>query len=167
MADDSRSPWRQPMVWLVIAVPAASIVAGVGLIVAASRSSGSDDAVRDPVRRTAQVQQSYLGADELASRRRLGAVLRVDRGFIEIVPTTGDFDRDAPLELALGHPVRATGDAVLRAQPSANGWRATHALDGSHDWTLTLTGEAGRWRLVGRLPKGQRAAHLAPSLPAR
>ena len=37
-----RSPWREPMVWLVIGLPLASVVAGVGLVIVASRSGSSD-----------------------------------------------------------------------------------------------------------------------------
>src|SRR3546814_13265794 len=48
--------------------------------------------------------------------------------------------------------------------PDALGWHAELALDASHDWNLQLGDEAGTWRLRGRLPRGQHAAHLGPAL---
>ena len=50
-----RPPWKEPMVWLVVAIPAASVLASVALLVTAARSSGNNDVVADPVRRTAQI----------------------------------------------------------------------------------------------------------------
>src|SRR3546814_14371009 len=48
--------------------------------------------------------------------------------------------------------------------PDALGWHAELALDASHDWNLQLGDEAGTWRLRGRLPRGQHAAHLGAAL---
>jgi len=51
------------MVWLVFAIPAASVVAAFALLAAAARSSGTDDLVADKVQRTAQLQVADLGPD--------------------------------------------------------------------------------------------------------
>ena len=61
-----RGAWREPMVWLVFAIPAVAIVFTVALLAYASRSSGTDDAVADKVQRTAQVQVADLGPDATA-----------------------------------------------------------------------------------------------------
>jgi len=40
------------------------------------------------------------------------------------------------------------------------------AASAVHDWKLQLSDADERWRLRGRLPKGQQAAHLEPALQA-
>ena len=151
------------MVWLVVALPLASVVAGIALLVVAARSGGTD-AVADPVQRTAQIQVTDLGPDALARQLRLTAILRTDTNLIEVLPVTGAFQRDAPLRLALHHPARADADRALLLQPTERGWSAVASVDGSHDWNARIAPEGGAWRLQGRLPMGQRAAHLQSSL---
>lgn len=163
---EARSPWREPMVWLVAALPLASVVAGISLLVISARS-GSIDAVADPVQRMAQIQVSDLGPDERARTLQLSAIVRLGAGTIEILPVTGDFDRSAPLRIALRHPVLASADREALLQPGELGWRGEISLDGSHDWSLQVTAADGHWRLRGRLLKGQLAAHLKPALESR
>jgi hypothetical protein len=161
MAD--RHPLREPMMWLVIALPIVAVVAGVTLIVVSVRS-GSVDAVIDPVQRTAQIQVSELGPDQRAGTLKLSAVLRVGNGMVELLPVSGDFARDQPLTLVMSHPSQAAQDRTLTLAPSELGWRAAIELQDDHDWLLRLTPIDGSWRLRGRLPTGQRAAHLGPAL---
>lgn len=165
------SPWRQPVVWLVVALVAAAVAGGITMVVIAG-GDGAVDAVPDPVRRIAQVQVADLGPDERARREGLSAIARIDAkgGFVEVLPVRGRFDRAAALRLQLRHPVRSSEDVSLSLQPGETGWRAeadAALLAGSaaHDWKLQLSDASGRWRLRGRLPKGQQAAHLEPALP--
>lgn len=162
-----RPVWKEPMVWLVAAIPAASVVASVALLVAAARSSGNSDPVADRVQRTAQIQVSDLAPDLAARERGLAATLRVDGKRIDVLPASGAFPRDAPLQLALHHPTREQDDLLLILQPSADGWSMPYALSQAHDWTLTLSSIDGRWRLQGRLPHNQRSIGLQPALDAR
>lgn len=162
--DSHRRPaWREPMVWLVAAIPAASVVAGIALVIVAVRAGGAD-AVADPVRRVAQVQVADLGPDARARQLRLAAVVRGDRGMIEVLPVDGDFDRKAPLTLALRHPVDAGMDRSVVLLPTANGWRAGSGIDLTHDWNVQLSPADDRWRLQGRWPARQQAASLRPAL---
>lgn len=164
-----RPAWREPMVWLVAGLPLASVVAGIALLITASRS-GSTDAVADPVQRTAQIQVADLGPDARAQQLHLTAIVRTDANLIEVLPVSGEFKHDAPLRIALHHPTRAESDRVLLLLPGEPGWRAVAMINAAHDWNVQLSPEDGSWRLQGRLPKGQRAAHLKPALtgdPAR
>lgn len=155
--------WREPMVWLVAAIPAMSVVAGIALVVIAVRAGGGD-AVADPVRRVAQVQTADLGPDARARRLRLAAVVRGGNGMIEVLPVDGAFDRTAPLTLWLHHPVDAGMDRSVALPPSATGWRVEDGPELTHDWNLQLSPPDGRWRLQGRWPAGQQAASLRPAL---
>ncbi len=163
MTEDKKRPfWREPMMWLVLGLPAASVVAGVILVSLAARDSS--DSVGDVVTRTAQIQVSDLSPDARARDLRLSAIVRVDEGFLEVLPVTGDFERGQPLRLVLRHPALAASDLELRAEPADNGWRAEVELPLDHDWKLEVMPEGMPWRLQGRLPAGQRAAHVKPAL---
>lgn len=162
-----RRPWREPMVWLIVAIPAAAVIATIAMLVVASRSSGNNDVVDESVRRTAQVQVADLGPDAIARQLRLSAIVRADprgNGSIEVLPVAGDFDRAANLALALRHPSRAGLDRQLALAPSDTGWRAEGEIDLSHDWNVQLAPADGRWRLQGRWTARQRAAYLQPAV---
>src|SRR5690606_13585088 len=131
------SPWRNPVMWLVVGLPLLSIVAGVGLVVIAVRSGGAD-VVTDPVRRVSQIQTADLGPDARARKLGLSVVLRVEDGIVEVLPATGRFDQKAPLSLQLEHPTRQADDLQLELQPHGPGWRAEQVVDGSHDWIARL-----------------------------
>lgn len=161
--DATRSPWREPMLWLVVALPAAAVAAGIATLAIAIRAGGSD-AIPDEVRRTAQIQIADLGADARAQALGLSALVRVDGGALEVLPVSGALPRDAALTLHLQHPTRAAEDRALVLQPSARGWRVRHALDRSHDWRLELAPADRGWRLRGRLPAGVLAARVGPAL---
>lgn len=162
MSEKHPSPWRNPVMWLLVGLPAASVVAGIALVVIANLDG--NDAVPDPVRRTAQIQQVDLGPDAVAQRERLSAIVRSEDGVIEVLPVTGEFDRAKPLRVVLLHPARAAADRALTLAPGPTGWRTKATVDAGHDWNVRLESGDGRWRLLGRLPKGQHAAHLRPAL---
>lgn len=159
------SPWRQPIVWLVVLLVAAAVVGGVVMVRVASQG-GPMDAVPDEVARTGQVQQADLGPDAAAAGRKLSAIVRIDlkAGTVEAIPVTGDFERDQPLQLQLHHPLRAAEDMTLELAPTELGWRADATPARNHDWNLQLAPVDGAWRLRGRLPGGQLAARVHPAL---
>lgn len=161
------SPWRQPVVWLIVALLAAAVAGGAIMIYVAG-GDGATDTAPDTVRRTAQIQDADLGPDASARQRKLSAIVRVDakRELVQVLPVSGDFDRAAGLRLSLRHPVRSSADRTLLLPPSALGWQAPARIDGGHDWNLQLDAGDGQWRLRGRLPQGQQAARLAPALQA-
>lgn len=170
--DKRSSPWRQPVMWLVIGLPVAVVAAGIWMIVIAS-GDGGVDSVPEEVRRTAQIQTTDLGPDEIARAERLSAIVRRDpeAGIVEVLPVSGRFDRGAPLQLDLVHPSRENLDVQLLLQPTELGWQAAATPEGDHDWNIRLAPVADdgqpRWRLQGRMPKDQLAAHLRPRLQAQ
>jgi len=158
-----RRALREPMVWLMIGLPAASVVAGLLLVATAVRSGGADE-VTDDVRRTAQIQVSELGPDALAESMKLSAVLSLDKGTTQVLPVNGEFVRNEALLLTLSHPTDSTQDRQMTLEPSELGWRAAAETGTGNDWIVQLAPVDGRWRLRGRLEAGQRAAHLGPAL---
>ncbi len=158
-----RRALREPMVWLIIGLPAASVVAGLMLVATAVRSGGADE-VTDDVRRTAQIQVSELGADALAESMKLSAVLSLDNATAQVLPVNGEFVRNEALLLTLSHPTDSTQDLRLNLEPNELGWRAVVEPGTAHDWIAQLAPADGRWRLRGRLKAGERAAHMGPAL---
>lgn len=162
-----RRPWREPMVWLIVAIPAAAVIATIAMLVVASRSSGNNDVVDESVRRTAQVQVADLGPDAVARQLRLSAIVRADprgNGSVEVLPVDGAFDRGAALALALRHPSQAERDLRMVLVPGETGWRGAGGIDLAHDWNVQVGPVDGRWRLQGRWTAGQRAAYLQPAV---
>ena len=164
--DKPRPALREPMVWLVIALPLAAVIASVALVITSIRG-GSIDAVIDTVHRTGQIQTTDLGPDARASQLRLSVVLQAEDGVLRVFPASGEFARDAGLQLTLAHPQEQDADQVVALVTDELGWHAKLPLDHSHDWTLQLTDTPTTWRLRGRLPRGQHAARLGPSLDAK
>ena len=153
------------MVWLMLGLPAASVVAGIGLLVVALRSGGADT-VRDEVQRTAQAQVSELGPDARAEAMKLSALLRLEGSSLEVLPVNGEFARDEGLLLTLSHPTDAAQDRELILQPTALGWRALTDARATHDWIAVLAPIDRQWRMRARLRSGQRAVLLRPALGA-
>jgi hypothetical protein len=166
MNDDKRnSPWRQPIMWLVVGLPAITVIALVSLVIIAA-GPGSTDSIDTSVQRTGRMQTADLGPDQTAARLQLSALLRIDRGSLEVLPLHAGFDTGRPLRLAMRHPARADLDREFVLQPSGGNWRApAPTLELDHDWTLQLAPEGGAWRLQGRLVKGQLSARLQPVAP--
>ncbi len=159
-----RSPWREPMVWLVFAIPAAAVFASFALLYESARSSGNNDMVPDKVQRTAQMQTTDLGPDVRAQQLKLSAVARTAKGTVEVDPVAGEFDRTAPLVLSLHHPTAEKLDVVLQLAPTANGWSTVRDIDLSHDWNVQLAPANGAWKLHGRWIARQQAIYLHPSV---
>lgn len=164
---EKRPAWREPMVWLVTAIPATAVIGTIALLIAASRSAGTDDSVADRVQRTAQVQVADLGPDAVAKQRGLTAVVRSGGGVVEVLPVAGEFDRSATLALALNHPMRADLDRRLLLVPTSTGWRTESSIDLAHDWNVRLGPADGQWRLQGRWAAGEQAAYLRPAVEGR
>ena len=156
------SAWRQPLVWLVFSLPAMSVVAGFALLALAG---GPIDAVADPVRRTAQVQDTDLSPDLQARRMGLSARVRRVGMVLDVVPTGAGFDRAAPLELVLRHPILASKDRRVTLEPSVSGWSGRiGGFDDAHDWLVELAPPDRQWRLRGRWQARAAQAEVGPAL---
>lgn len=163
-AIDKRPWYREPMVWLMIALPAAAVVAGLSTVAIAVRASG-DDAVPESVRRTAQIQVADLAADQQAARRKLRAQLQVTRstGAVQVA-MHGNAVSDAYLDLRFVHATDGARDARVRLVRSGELWvgRVETPLDRA--WALILAANDESWRLHGVLPVDQGSVWLEPAL---
>ena len=167
MDGQPRKAHREPMVWLVFGLPAAVVVASIAMLVIGIRQRDGGE-VSDRVQRTAQIQQTDLGADERAQALGLRMLLRERDGRIEALPVSGHFPRGQTLRLLAEHPTDRARDRTLMLAPQGAGWLSKDRFEDTrvHDWKFSLTPGNESWRLRARMPKAQRAVVLEPAVPA-
>jgi hypothetical protein len=143
------------MVWLMLAIPAATVVAGIATMRIA-RTDGALDAAPESVARVAQAQVADTAADERAAALGLAANARLDGAGRWIVEGATNGQR-----LSLVHPTLARAD--LHWTRSGDAWLGPPLPAGARG-RLVLEGDD--WRLVGRWPGDAGHAALHPSVPA-
>ena len=154
---------REPMVWLAIALPLASVAGTIAMLAAASDGDGFD-AVAEPVRRTGQIQQADVAPDLEAQRLGLHATLRREGNGIDVRLVDGSVEPRVPVLATLEHPTLATRDLRLVLSPDGRGWSTDADVAADHDWRITLAPVDHAWRLQGRLRAHADHAALAPAL---
>jgi len=166
--DSEHRHWtREPLVWLVIAIPASAVVMGVVMITLAIQSS-SGMVVDDYYRKGKQINR-VLARDRLAYELGLAAGLRLDgSGGLEI-----RFDPEVKvipgerIELRLVHATRPGLDRDLVFDNNRLYLQAKLKLIGRGRWNIYL--QTPDWRLTGSLqyPQTQYARLLPNYIPAR
>lgn len=158
-------PWfREPMVWLVIALPMTAVVAGLSTLAIAIRS-GSTDAVPDVVRRTLQIQDADIAADRRAIELGLRGELNIDAETGAIAARMQGLGENTPaLTLRLLHAGRASRDLEVRLVQAGETWHGR--VDGAKGqaWNIELSAPDHSWRVGGRLDPGAARSALMPML---
>lgn len=157
-------PWhREPMMWLVVGIPLASVIAGIAMITIASRASV--DNVAEPFRRIGKAQTVEISRDQRAMQLGTAAMLSVGASGRDLVVTLERAEA-AVLELKLVHPIEQRQDVDLRLVAVAPG-RFVGTLDQplpAARWDLELGDIGHTWRIVGQLEAGRDGARLVPAL---
>lgn len=158
----TRSTWREPMVWMLVGLPLASVVIGFALLFAAVRPGSQD---METVGRVSKVGKLLVAAEDRQPEAGLatkGLVLRLKGDMIEAVPMDGEFPRGGRLQLTL-KPSESDGAArVFLLSPSELGWRGVGSLDGAQDWAVELRPENASWSLSGHWTSQARFIRLIP-----
>lgn len=170
MSPAPRKWYREPMLWLALGIPLATIIGGVETMRLAFLGD-SDDVEPQPVTRTAQAQETDLGPDMVAARRKLRARLSHDRATQRvIIALPGVAASEGPLTLDLIHPIYAREDRRMVMVWSDGAWRASAAWPPGK-WKLTLVDQHVRWRLAGLVDATSRNdrfdTHLQSALAPR
>lgn len=157
-------PWyRAPMLWLALALPALTVVAGVVTYLIAA--DGFNDAEPDAVHRVAQVQISDLHQDETAARLGLSAHAAIDPVSGRVRLRMNAIGNDANLQLILTHKAQARRDQVVLLTRSAEGdWIGLLPSDHGGAFNVSLLPASAHWRLVGRLELNATQLKLVPAL---
>lgn len=166
------SAWREPWVWLIVGIPAATVVAGfVTWWIAAQRADSN--VVEDYYKRGLTVNRS-IEREERAAQLGLSARIELRDGDdlrVRLSAAPGlESDETAPREITvlLTHPVRAEHDQRLALARQADGeYRIRSPGVKAGTWDLAI--ETAQWRLAARrvsLSETQ-ALQLAPAPAAR
>lgn len=146
-------PWyRQFWVWLVIAIPAVSVLSGLVLVFIAV--TGSDDLVVDNYYKQGKAINQVLDQGARARELSLGAALTFRFASNDVqLSLAGQGELPAQLRLALLHPIEADFDQTILLEAIAPGsYRAKVSGPLHHRYHLRLSPADGeQWRLNGSI----------------
>ncbi len=142
-------PWyREPMLWLALGIPLATVAGGIETMRLASQD-GVSDVEPEPVKRTAQAQQADLAPELVAAERNLVATLTIDADGQLYASIPGVATNEGPLLLDLVHPIRQRDDRQLSLAWRNDRWQAATPWPAG-TWKLRLVDRQSHWRLTGR-----------------
>ena len=155
-------PWhREPLVWLVAAIPALTVVAGLSTVVIANR--GADDVVRDDFRKEGIAINRNPARDEAAAK--LGVTARVSDadGALAVRLQLPETAAPRALVAILSHATRAEYDQMLTLRRGADGvYSAPLPELHRRHWYLELSPPSRAWRLTGDFVDRAPALDLRP-----
>ncbi len=159
----TRSAWREPMVWMLIGLPLASVAIGFALLFAAVRNGGPAIDSPDQVTRLGRLQLAAVHASSQASDGSpMELILRHSDGMIEAVPTDARIARGGDLTVTLTAQDASAEVLILHLKPSELGWRGAGTVAGGRNWRIEVASDRASWHLHGRWPARARFARLAP-----
>lgn len=162
---EGRKPWQEPMVWLMVGIPAATVVAGLATMAIALRS-GSMDSVPTSVQRVAQAQVLASAVDDSTASKGYRGFLMLERGpeawrvSVKTVPANL---AETPLQVLFVHPTLAARD--VRIELVAGAAAGAASIDFIPQQVI-VSDSAGTWRLVGAY-REQSVLDLTPALSAQ
>lgn len=168
MIREDTKPWYQQFwPWFIIALPAASVVAGVTTLWISMQTSDSlvvrsDDGVKNATDR-------HISAERLASELNLAALVEIDSetGMVSVVMRSGDLESiPAALQFELSHPAFAERDRLItlnKAMPDAHGnpvW-VGHLISVPNERYYAVLRSGDDWRLSAEW-QGEASLKLRP-----
>lgn len=149
-------PWhREPWVWLIIAIPLATVIAGFVTLGLAIQTR--DELVTDDFRKEGVAIYADPRRDAAAARLGVSADLSVDRAGGRINARLDLPRGEAPSELllVLSHATRAEYDHLVVLRRAGEGYEGRLERFEPGRWYLELTPRSRAWRLKGLLEPGQ------------
>ncbi len=143
-----RKAIQEPMVWLMVGIPALTVVAGIATLIIALRS-GELDSVPSPVERIAQTQTLQSPADAAANRLGYRGLLRIDRTHkpwqiqIQITPESA---MRSKLQILFVHPQFAKQDVSIELDSNTGSLAKPLPFVPQQ---VVVANISGTWRLVG------------------
>jgi len=146
----TRDWFREPWVWLIIALRLSAVIGGIITIYLAV--STSDGLVVDDYYQRGKTINVDLASDDVAARYRLRADIELDlrNNFVQLRLQGDPAARPKTLTLSILHPTQSGFDQVLRLQHAGDGlYSGTVDEVGRGHWYLQL--ETDEWRLSGEM----------------
>lgn len=145
----SRAWYREPWPWLIVSIPAASIVLGVVMFALAGRTN--DGLVADDYYKQGLGINRVLGREARARELGLRASLsfNAERSVVRLV-LQGSSAPPATVMLRLAHPTRAGEDQTVMLTNLGGGmYEGSLAPPVRGRWHVMLEDASGQWRLAG------------------
>ncbi len=146
-------PWyRQPLVWMLIAIPGSAVLFGIAML-AIAVASYDGLVVDDYYKRGLEINRD-LERDRAAARLGMSAGVifdaRTSNVRVELISGNSGVQLPSRLSLRLVHPTRAGLDRVVELRSIGQGHYSGKVgrLEAGH-WHLHLETES--WRILGRL----------------
>jgi hypothetical protein len=156
-------PWyREPLVWLVAAIPALTVVAGITTVVIAGRHA--DPVVVDDFRKEGVAINIDPARDQAATRLGVAADLSDGNGRLAVALSAGRAEAPRRLVVILSHATRAELDRMLTLERGVDGRYAAAmpSLERGH-WYVEVTPVDREWRLTGEFRDSAAALSLRPA----
>ena len=165
-------PWyREPLVWMVLAIPATAVLGGIVMLVLANLTW--DGLVADDYYRQGMQINRSLARDAEAARLGLGATLTFPAPGVVEVRLAGIHGKAVSggerLTLRFAHATRSGADVRVRLTRSADGgWRGALPPLPPGKWYVELGNEQWRLAAPARIPASAGGLALrAPPPPDR
>jgi hypothetical protein len=147
-----RHALREPMVWLMLGLPLAAVLAGVATLLIAL--GGVADPVYGSVSRSGPVPADELRQQRAAARLGLAATLEIDASG-EIALRLTPVDMPLPeLRLTLVHPTDQRKDRSVQLVRDSGGFYRGHIADARQTRAVVIEPQDRSWRLSGRIGPG-------------
>jgi hypothetical protein len=155
-------PWfREPIMWLVVGIPALTVVAGLSTVIIAHRHS--DTPVSDEFRKEGLAIQHDPTRDLAAARVGAHARVAVNSTGLTVHLELGAAEQPHALVVLLSHATRAELDRLVALSRTGDGEYEGRfeALDSGH-WYIEISPSDRRWRLRGDFSALPAQLELAP-----
>jgi hypothetical protein len=147
-AQDARPWYREPMVWLVIALPALAVAGALASVVTAFVTR--DAVVADEYRKEGLAINRDPTRDRAAQRLGVSAALVVDGGALTVRLAPCTAPPPAQLVVIFSHATRAEHDRLVTLKAIADGvYAAPLAPLAPGHWYLEVSPADRGWRLTG------------------
>jgi hypothetical protein len=145
--DAVRPAWKEPLVWMVVGIPAATVVAGLTTWWIAAQRADSN-VYEDWYKRGLTINRS-LERESRAEALRMRAEISLADEHDLRVRLESDATLPPTVTVVLTHPVRAELDRRLSLERQTDGvYRTVSPLAGAGRWGLAI--EAEDWRIAAR-----------------
>lgn len=154
--EDRANPWyREPWPWILMAGPAAVVVAG--LVTYWIAATTFDGMVVDDYYKEGLAINKVLEREQAAARLGLGAEIAIAGGGhrIRVAIVGSGLPGEQQLRLRLTHPAHADLDLDIALERAGDGYEAALPPLRPGRWRVSLEDAARTWRLMGvwRVPE--------------
>lgn len=143
--------YRQFWPWFLIVLPACTVIAGITTVTIAFKHA--DDVVVDDWYKEGRGINRSMAEEQLAER--LGLSVRIHAGddgelVAELMAAT-PIPWPESLQVSLRHPTLSERDQLVELAHESDGRYFGSGTLGTGQWDMTLTPDAGQWRLYQRV----------------